>query len=161
MVDVLFGDVRVVKGQFLFEAARCGIKLHGENFAADNAFEPMQCDAGAEPIKRVRPRRAFAQADGVVIAVGVTKPQHHATGDLGTHGIDQLLPDQAHGHRAQNHHPLLVESDNPQVGSEVQHLSKLEVLEREGVRLGCSFHICLHLHSSDNGPRSSDVAGQP
>jgi hypothetical protein len=42
-----------------------------------------------------------------------------------------------------------VKSDNSEVGPEVEHLPNLELLVRDGVRLGL-FHIDLYPHSSGN-----------
>lgn len=111
----------------------------------------MKDQAGAEPVDGVRPLRPLAKADGVVITVRVSEPQHDPARNLGADRVDEFLADETHGRRAQDHDALFVQPDDAQIGSEIQHLSNLELLVRNRVRLW-SLHIGLRLHSSGKRP---------
>jgi hypothetical protein len=94
---------------------------------------------GAQPVERRRPLRSLAQADGVVVAVGVTEAQHQPPGGLQAHRVDELFLQQPHGRRAQDYHPLLVQADHPLVGAQIEHRREIQVLERHRLGWG-SFH---------------------
>ena len=103
----------------------------------------MQHDAGPQPVERSRPVRAVAQADGVVIPVGVAEPQQQAPRRLESQRVDELLAQQAHRRRAEDDDALLVQPDDALIGPKVQELGQIVVLEcgRSGRWRRCStFH---------------------
>ena len=68
-----------------------------------------------------------------MIAVRITKAQHDASCRFKPQGVDELFAQEAHGGRAQNDDTLLVQSDDAQIGSEIEHLRKIEMLLRHGL----------------------------
>ena len=65
---------------------------------------------------------AMTQADGIVIAVGKPEAHQQASRGIGAERLDELLAQQTQRRSAQNHHALLVETNDPFVGPEIQQL---------------------------------------
>ena len=76
----------------------------------------MQNRARAEPLQRVAPLEPLAEIDRVVVAVGIPESHEQPPGDVATEGVDQLLAQQPHRRRAENHDALLVQSDDTEIG---------------------------------------------
>ena len=68
--------------------------------------------------------------------------------------VDELLAQQAHGRRAQDDDALLVQPDDALIGTEIEHLGEVEVLQIHRLGMRRSFHISLWVHSSDTGETS-------
>ena len=149
MVHVLLRHVRVVPAHFLLESPRCGVVFDADDLGADDPFEPVKHGAGAKPLERSRPRGSVAQADGIVVPVGVAEPQHQTPRRLEPQRFDELLAQQAHGGRAQDDHALLVEADDPLIGAEIQHLGEVDVLPMRRLRSPAASSREPVAHSSD------------
>jgi hypothetical protein len=68
-----------------------------------------------------------------VVAVGEPEAeQQPARGVAPEAAVEQLLPEQAHRGRAQDHHALLLEPDRSPIGPEVLHVREQEVFGLHG-----------------------------
>ena len=85
----------------------------------------VQHDAGTQPFERIRPLRPVAQAHGVVVPVGVAKPQEQAPRRFEPERVDELLAQQAHGRRAQDDDALLVQPDDALVRPKIEELRQM------------------------------------
>ena len=75
-----------------------------------------------------------------MVAVGKAETKQNAPRRFESKRIDELLPHEAHGGRAEDDHALLVQTDDPLVGTKVQELGEMQRLRARSVRLCRSFH---------------------
>ena len=115
--------------------------LNADDLGSDDAFEPVKYHAGAKPFQRVRPCGSVAQADGIVVPVGVAEPHHQTPRRLGPERLHELVAQQAHGSRAQDDHALLVKADDALVWAEIQHLGEVDVLDLRRLGVRRLFHL--------------------
>ena len=143
VVYVLFGHVGVVPDHVLLESAGGGIVLDFRDVSPHDAFESVKDRTRTEPFQGVRPVGPIAQTHRIVVPVRIPKPQHQTPGRLEPQGIDELLAQQAHGGRAEDDNPLLVEPDDALIRAEIEHLAEIQPLQIDRVGLREPFHIDL------------------
>ena len=68
----------------------------------------------------------IAQADRIVVPVRETESHEEAASGLRPQRIDQLLSQQAHGGRAEDHHSLLLEPNDALIGPKIEELRQLQ-----------------------------------
>lgn len=129
----LLGLVRVVPGDLLLEPAGGLVVLDAADLRAHDAFERVQHRPGAQAVERRAPLRSRAQVDGVVVTVGEAEAQQQPPCRLGADRVDEFLAQQAHRRSAEDHDPLLVQSDDALIRPEVEQLG--EVLRMTGRRV--------------------------
>ena len=93
--------------------------LEAHDLRSDNTFERVQNRTGAKALEGVAPMKSFTQVDGIVVAIGIPEPHQQPTGDVPAKCIDQLLAQQPHRRRAQNHHALLMQPDDAEIGAKI------------------------------------------
>ena len=125
---MLLGLVRVVPRELRVDTAVVAA-LEADRVRTHDALQRVQDRARAETLERVAPLEPLAEIDGIVVAVGVPEPHQQAPGDVAPEGVDQLLAQQPHRRRAENHHALLVQPDDAEVRTEVQEFGQLQPLE--------------------------------
>ena len=130
MVDVLLGFVGVVPDDVLFESAGGLVVLDAADLRAHDAFERVQHRAGAQAVERRAPLRSRAQVDGVVVAVRKAEAQQQPPCGRDAEGVDELLAQQAHRRRAEDHDPLLVQPDDALIRPEVEQLGEVQRMTR-------------------------------
>jgi hypothetical protein len=64
-----------------------------------------------------------------VVAVGISKSHEQPPGDVAPEGVDQLLAQQPHRRRAEDHDALLVQADDTEIRTKVQEFGELQPLE--------------------------------
>jgi hypothetical protein len=114
---------------------------HAEDVRSNDAFEPVKGSAGLQPFKRTRPIGAAAQTHGIVVSVGVAKPQHQASRGVDPQRIDEFFAHQPHGDGTQDDDALLVQSDDAKVRPKIEHLRQMEMLRGAGLGMGRFFHV--------------------
>jgi hypothetical protein len=139
MMDVLFRFVRVMPDDFLLESAAVGIVLEPDNLRSHDALEGVEQRSCTHTFERIGPVRTFPKADGVVIAVSKAETQQQPSCGLDAQRVHQLLAQQAHCRRTQDHDPLLVQSNDALVGAKVEQLCKVQ-LRNLRQRLGTTLH---------------------
>ena len=87
--------------------------------------------------------RSLAQVDGVVVAVGEAESEQQSPGRLEPERVDQLLAQQSHRRRAQDHDALLVQPDNALVRTKIQQFCEVQVR-----RIGDAVATRLRLHDT-------------
>ena len=122
MVYVLFGHVGVVPDHFLLESAGRGVVLDLGDLGPHDAFKPVKDGTRPEPFQGVRPVGPVAQTHRIVVPVRIPKPQHQAPRGLESQRVDELLAQQAHGGRAQDDDPLLMQPDDALIWAEIENL---------------------------------------
>ena len=161
-MQVLLGLVRVVPGHLLLEAPGLGVVLDAADLDTHDALERVQQGTGAEAVDRVGPVRAVAQVDGVVVAVGEPEPQQQPPRRLASERVDQLLPQQAHRCRAEDHHALLVQPDDALIRPEVQQFREMQIrADRRGGDTGAGLHGIRHSTARMIGFRRSAPPSDP
>jgi len=124
------------------------------DFRSDDSFKPVKYGTCPEAFQWGRPGRTFAEAHGIVVAVCVPEPQHQSSRRLQSQRINELLFEEPHGGGAQNDDALLMEPDNPLIGTEVEQRGEVEVLKIRRLGVCRSFHISLWVHSMTPGKES-------
>jgi hypothetical protein len=127
VVDVLLGHVRVVPDDFLLEPSSRRVVLDPGDLRANDAFESVKHRAGSNSLDRIGPARSLAEVDRVMVSVCVPESNRHASGRFESKRIDQLFPQQSHGCRTQDDDPLLVQPDDPFIGTEIQQFREMQV----------------------------------
>jgi hypothetical protein len=126
MVQMLLRDVGIVPNDLHLESA-CLVVLQPDDLNTGDALERMEDGALAQPVDGVRPLGTLTHVDGVVIAVGVAEPQHHAARNIAAERVDQLLLHEAHRRGTQDDHTLIVQADDAEIRPEVQQFGELEM----------------------------------
>src|SRR5688572_26766150 len=103
--------------------------LQTHDLRSDDAFERVQNGAGAKPVERIAPVKPLAEVDGIVVPIGVAESHQQPPADVTAEAVNQLLPQQAHRRRAQNHHALFMQADDAEIGAKVEELRQLQALE--------------------------------
>ena len=127
-----------------------GVMFQLNDLGAHDPFEPVQHDAGPQPFERIRPLRPVAQAHGVVVAIGVAKPQEQAPAVSKPERVDELLPQQPHGGGAEKDDALLVQTDDALIRPKIEELREMVGFQmgRLERRQMLRFHASLQVHSS-------------
>ena len=134
MVHVLLCLVRVVPHQLALELSAALVEA--PDLDPHDALERVQHGAGAQAVGGRRPGRTLAQVHRVVVAVGEPEAQQQAPRHVDAERVDQLLAQQAHRRRAQDHDALVVQPDHPEIGAEVEQLGQLHPIEGDGAAHG-------------------------
>jgi hypothetical protein len=127
VVNVLLGLVRVVPAHPLLEPPAVLIVLDAANVDANDPLECVQCRTGTKAIDRRTPVGACAQIDRVVVAVGKAESQQYAARRFDAERVDELLAHETHRRRAEDHHALLVQPDDPLIGAKIQQLGQVKL----------------------------------
>jgi hypothetical protein len=118
-----------------------------DDFASNDAFEPVKDDASADPFERTRPLGPVAQTHGIVVPVRVPKPQHQASRRVEPQGVNELLTQQTPGCRAQDDDALFMQPDNALIWTEIENLGEVEMLQIHAFGKRRPFHVCVWAHS--------------
>ena len=117
---VLLGLVRVVPVLVRFEPADLLVEFNGSELDLDDSLQGMHHRSCPEGVDTANARRSITQAHRIVIAVGEPKPHQQTACGLDAQRVDQFFSDKPHRRRTQNDHPLLVQADDPLVGTKVE-----------------------------------------
>lgn len=131
-MQVLLRLVRIVPDDLLLEASGRGVMIDPAHVDADDAFERVEHGAGAQTVERILPVRARPQVHGVMVSVGKPESQEQPPGGLESEGINQFLPKQAHGGRAEDHDALVVQPDDTLIGPEIEQFREVQDLPSLG-----------------------------
>ena len=88
MMDVLFGNVRVVPNHFLLEPSRRSVMLDLADLCAHDAFEGLKYRTRAHSLDWISPVGSLAEVPRVVLPVGAPEPNRYASGTLEPQRID-------------------------------------------------------------------------
>jgi hypothetical protein len=127
MVEMLLGLVAGVPDDGFLEAPGHRVVRNLPDVHADDPLERVQHGAGAQPLDGIRPVRAVAEVDGIVITIGKTEPEQQPSRGVHAERIHQLLAQQPHRRGAQDHDPLIVQPDHPLVGAEIHQLGQVQI----------------------------------
>jgi hypothetical protein len=124
VLDVPLRDVGVMPLHFCVEGLRPGLEFETQGHGPDDPLEALETAACAEPFDRIRPVGSIAQGDGIVIAIREAKAEQEPSHGVRSERVDHLFPHEAQSGRAEDHHPLLVQADDPQCRLEIEDVGQ-------------------------------------
>ncbi len=131
-VQVLLTFVGVVPVGFGAKMPVPSVVGHASERDPNDAFQRVERRTGLEMLDGIRWRQAVAETHRVLVPVGVSEPHQQPPSHLDAESVNQFLPQQAHGRRAQNDDALAVQVDEPLIGLTFEQLGKLKVSEAHG-----------------------------
>ena len=127
-MHMLLRLVRVVPAHFLFEAAGLVVVVDAPDIGANDAFQGMEHRPGAKAVHRAAPIRSRTQIDRVVVSVREPEAKQHAAGCFEPERVDELLSHEAHRGRAEDDDTLLVQSNDPLIGPEIEQFGEVQIV---------------------------------
>src|SRR5688500_14656764 len=103
--------------------------LETHDLRAHDTFEGVENRSGAEPFEGIAPVEPLSEVDGIVAAVGIAESHQQPPADIAAERVNQLLPQQSHRSRAQNHHALLMQPDDAEIRAKVEEFRQLQLFE--------------------------------